>query len=145
MILGDDAGLFPRPRRGRGWPAGPGEGDGVRAMVQQASIGRARQLRRDATAAERKLWSHLRNRQLAGLKFRRQAPIGPSIVDFVCPEAKVVIEVDGGQHADSASDRQRDSGLRAKGYTVVRIWNNEVMANIEGVLAVVAGACGRRE
>jgi Uncharacterized protein conserved in bacteria len=114
-------------------------------MVQEASIERARQLRRDATAAERKLWSHLRNRQLVGLKFRRQVPIGRCIVDFACVEAKVVVEVDGSQHADSAADRARDSALRAKGYRVVRVWNNEVMETIEGVLAVIAGTCGRGE
>ncbi|QNT69550.1 endonuclease domain-containing protein [Defluviicoccus vanus] len=111
-------------------------------MIQEASIQQARQLRRDATPAERTLWRHLRNGQLAGLKFRRQVPIGPYIVDFVCVETKVVVEVDGGQHADNAADRLRDGALRSKGYRVVRVWNSEVMESIEGVLANIAGACG---
>ena len=101
---------------------------------------RAQALRRDGTGAEAKLWSRLRNRQLGGCKFVRQEPVGPYIADFVCRERRLVIEVDGGQHADSARDRRRDATLGAEGYRTIRVWNNEVMENIEGVLEVILSA-----
>lgn len=94
---------------------------------------RARELRRDMTLAERRLWSILKLRQLDGFRFRRQLPIGPYIVDFACLEARLVIEVDGGQHMDSPIDPARDGYLRNRGLRVLRFWNNEVMANLEGV------------
>src|ERR1700739_1993891 len=73
-----------------------------------------------------------------GHKFVRQEPIGPYYVDFVCREQRLVIEVDGGQHADSASDRRRDAHLNTIGYRVVRVWNNEVLGNLDGVLQMLA-------
>jgi very-short-patch-repair endonuclease len=94
---------------------------------------RARRLRKHSTVAERKLWRYLRARSLAGLKFVRQEPIGPYTVDFVCREKRLVIEVDGGQHADSGSDATRDQWLVNRRYRVLRFWNNEVLENIEGV------------
>jgi very-short-patch-repair endonuclease len=101
---------------------------------------RARQLRKNMTDAERKLWHYLRLRQLEGHKFRRQVRIGPYIADFVCLKAMLVIEVDGGQHADArAYDSRRDDFLRGQGYRVLRFWNNEVLSNMDGVwLAIVA-------
>ena len=95
---------------------------------------RARSLRRATTPAESKLWSKLRNRQLGGFKFTRQEPIGPYYVDFVCRERRLIVELDGGQHAESDAGQGRDSDLCALGYRVIRIWNNEVTENINGVL-----------
>jgi len=94
---------------------------------------RPRRLRRNATDAENTLWRYLRNRRLAGCKFRRQHPIGPYIADFACPEAGLVVELDGGQHTE-ATDAHRTAYLKEQGYTVVRFWNNEVLQNTEGVL-----------
>jgi very-short-patch-repair endonuclease len=94
-------------------------------------------LRQSATDAEKTLWTHLRNRHLAGLKFRRQHPIGPYIADFACPEAKLVVELDGGRHTE-ATDARRTAYLEAQGNTVVRFWNNEVLQNTEGVLEVLS-------
>jgi very-short-patch-repair endonuclease len=87
------------------------------------------------TDAERLLWSHLRNRELGGWKFRRQHSVGPFIVDFICPEKNVVIEVDGGQHDENKElDEQRSAFLNKMGYKVFRFWNNEVMQETEAVL-----------
>ena len=94
---------------------------------------RARALRQTMTEAECRLWSHVRDRGLGGHKVRRQVPIGGYVADFLCEEAALVIEVDGGQHADGA-DAERDARLKAQGYRVVRYWNDEVLANTEGVL-----------
>ena len=98
----------------------------------------ARALRTRMTDAERKLWFALRDRRFARFKFRRQVPIGPFIADFVCFEARVVIEVDGGQHAESLQDQRRDRWLAANRFRVLRFWNNEVLSNLEGVLTVIA-------
>jgi very-short-patch-repair endonuclease len=103
-------------------------------------VPRARQLRRDMTPAERKLWWHLRELSPEGSHFRRQATIGPYFVDFACHTTKVVIEIDGGQHGQIAQitrDQKRDSFLRRNGYRVLRFWNNDVRENIEGVLTVI--------
>jgi len=102
---------------------------------------RARQLRRDQTDAECKLWARLCARQLRGHKFRRQFVISPFITDFCCFEQRVMVELDGGQHADkNAPDERRSAFLRSRGYTVLRFWDNEVMENIEGVLEQIAQA-----
>ena len=98
------------------------------------AIQRARKLRSNPTDAERMLWRHLRLRQFAGQKFRRQRPIGPYIVDFVCLEKKLVIEVDGGQHIkQKASDAKRDAWLRSQGLEVLRFWDHEVLKEIDHV------------
>jgi len=91
-------------------------------------------MRSDATDAERVLWQHLRSHRLAGFKFRRQQPVGPFIVDFVCFASQLVIEVDGGQHLDNEGDRARDAWLRAQGFEVLRFWNNDLMLCTESVL-----------
>ncbi len=98
----------------------------------------AKDLRTAMTDAERRLWSKLRSAQL-GVRFRRQQPIGPYIVDFYCAAARLVVEVDGGQHngAQKAHDARRDRWLRDEGYEVLRFWNNEVLANTDGVLTDV--------
>jgi very-short-patch-repair endonuclease len=103
----------------------------------------ARQLRSASTDAERLLWFRLRGRRLAGLKFRRQHPLGPYIVDFVCLEERIVVEADGGQHAAAENqDAERDGWLRAQGFTVLRFWNNDIMENLEGVLEAILVGCG---
>ncbi|HZR90742.1 MAG TPA: endonuclease domain-containing protein [Bradyrhizobium sp.] len=101
---------------------------------------RARALRKVATDAENALWFRLRGRRLNGHKFVRQEPIGPYTVDFVCRESRLIIEVDGGQHADSATDAVRDRWFIAHNYRVLRFWNNEVLGNVAGVLETVATA-----
>ena len=97
----------------------------------------ARKLRKNMTDAELKLWYHLRNRGVC-VKFRRQCPIGSYIVDFVSFEARLVVEIDGGQHSESESDKARDRWIESQGFKVLRFWNNEVLGNIEGVLDVIS-------
>ena len=92
-------------------------------------------LRRNQTDAETLLWRHLRNRQLGGFKFRRQHSFPPYIVDFVCIEKLLVVELDGGQHARAVeADERRTKFLEQKGFRVIRFWNNELLGNTEGVL-----------
>ncbi len=98
----------------------------------------SRKLRRGATEAETRLWQALRSRQLLGFKFRRQAPIGAYVADFLCEHARLIIEVDGGQHADNPADAARTAVLEAAGYSVLRFWNNDVLENIDGVLEEIA-------
>jgi very-short-patch-repair endonuclease len=93
----------------------------------------ARALRRNATEAEKIIWRLLRDRRLDGVKFRRQIPIGPFIADFASIEHRLIVEVDGGQHADSKSDTRRTNFLTRSGWRVIRFWNNDVMRNREGV------------
>lgn len=94
----------------------------------------ARVLRSNPTEAERVLWKHLRLRQLDGLKFRRQQPLGHYIVDFVCLERRLIVELDGGQHAEQvASDAERTAWFEAQGFRVMRFWNHDVLNQIEAV------------
>ena len=95
---------------------------------------RARSLRSAPTPAEFALWTRIRGRQLGGFKFVRQEPIDRYYVDFVCRERCLVSELDGGQHSERPEDKQRDNALGALGYRVIRIWNNDVIENIDGVL-----------
>jgi very-short-patch-repair endonuclease len=102
---------------------------------------RARQLRRDQTDAEQRLWAKLRDRQLCGAKFRRQHLIGPFIADFCCAQGKVIVELDGGQHAeDVAADEKRSRFLEAQGYRVLRFWNHDVLKGTDAVLERIAEA-----
>ena len=114
----------------------------ARIMREEARTRFARRLRRDVTDAERKLWHHLRRRQLLGYRFRRQFQIGPYIVDFACLETKLIIEVDGSQHFDAASDVARTQWLHEHGFQVLRFWNNDVLMRTHHVLAVVYEALG---
>ncbi len=100
----------------------------------------ARVLRQRSTDAERIMWRLLRDRQLDGVKFRRQVPIGPFIADFASIEQQLVIELDGGQHAESLSDAKRDDFLAARGWRVVRFWNMDILKNREGVLESIQAA-----
>lgn len=109
-------------------------------MVGKRLTPTARKLRRTMTDAERRLWAGLRNRQIEGAKFVNQFPIGPHVADFACREARLVIELDGGQHAESVTDAARTALIEAHGYTVIRFWNNDVLANTDGVLEEIRQA-----
>ena len=99
---------------------------------------RARELRNNPTDAERVLWGQLRFWQLDGYKFRRQQPLGRYIVDFVCLEKRVIVELDGGQHAQQASlDAERDRWLRDEGFTILRFWNHDVLKNVGAVKELI--------
>ena len=106
-------------------------------MVQKRLTGVARKLRNNMTDAERRLWSHLRANQLGGAKFIRQHPIGDFVVDFACRSARIAVELDGGQHADSPADDARTQIIEAYGYRVIRFWNNDVLQNTYGVLTTI--------
>ena len=114
---------------GRGWVRGFG------LDQEEVDAGSARKLRGNSTDAEKLLWSRLRSRQL-GQKFVRQFPIGPYVADFACRTAHLVIELDGGQH-EQAADAPRTEVIEAHGYRVIRFWNNEVIENLDGVLAAI--------
>nr|WP_295370213.1 DUF559 domain-containing protein [uncultured Sphingosinicella sp.] len=102
---------------------------------------RARELRNHATDAEKLLWRHLSRRQLAGWKFSRQLPVGPFFCDFVCREAKLVIELDGGQHAlQVRQDASRTQLIESEGFRVLRFWNHDVLGNPDGVLTRIGEA-----
>jgi very-short-patch-repair endonuclease len=114
----------------------PGEGKAVRGRNEK-TIRIARRLRVNQTDAETVLWNRIRNRQIDGHKFAQQVPIVGYICDFVCRERRLVIEVDGGQHNESATDAIRDLRLSEEGYRVLRFWNNDVLRNREGVLIAI--------
>jgi adenine-specific DNA-methyltransferase len=107
---------------------------------------KARELRSNFTASERTLWRHIRLRQLKGHKFRRQAPIGRYVVDFVCFEKKLIIELDGGQHVEQlAYDAERTAWLGSQGFRVVRLWNDQVLKEIEAVKESILEAVESRQ
>ncbi|NJM30874.1 MAG: endonuclease domain-containing protein [Rhizobiales bacterium] len=109
-------------------------------MRDQAKLTLARDLRRNETIAEKRLWEQLRNRQLEGFKFVRQTPLGPYIADFVCREKKLIVEVDGATHsteAELARDAARTSQLNALGYEVIRFDNDEVLNGLDQVLTLI--------
>jgi very-short-patch-repair endonuclease len=97
------------------------------------------------TEVEKRLWTLLRGRGVEGYKFRRQRPIGPFIADFACIEEQIIIEVDGGQHADNAADERRTAWLAARGWRVLRFWNHDVLHNIDGVHRMLVEALGGAE
>lgn len=104
---------------------------------------RSRELRNNPTDAERRLWTAIRNRQLSGERFNRQVPVGPYICDFVSRRTGLIIELDGGHHAlDPKKDSLRTVFLEQHGYRVLRFWNNDVIDNLDGVLAVIVAALG---
>ena len=99
----------------------------------------AARLRRERTEAEDRFWQVVRNRQLGGFKFRFQHSLWPYVADFACLEAKLIVEIDGGQHGQEA-DRERTADVEARGFRVIRFWNNDVLTNLEGVITVVRAA-----
>jgi very-short-patch-repair endonuclease len=112
-----------------------------RPRSASSKVQRARELREEATRAERALWWRLRDRQIRGAKFRRQHPIAEYIVDFVALEHRLVVELDGGQHAVEpiqSRDAERTKKIEAEGFRMLRFWNPEVLDNLEGVLEEIA-------
>jgi very-short-patch-repair endonuclease len=97
----------------------------------------ARTMRADATRPEDLLWQALRNKRLEGLKFKRQVPLDGYILDFVCFEARLIIEVDGGQHSESVPDAVRDKHFEKQGFKTLRFWNDEVVKNLDGVCLTI--------
>ena len=120
-------------------PNPPHKGEGLKRLsLAQDAIAKARHLRRNMTEAERILWRALRE-SLPGLHWRKQVPMGSYFADFLSHAAKLVIEVDGGQHAkDGEHDARRTAFLKAEGYRVLRFWNNDVLGNVDGVLERIA-------
>jgi very-short-patch-repair endonuclease len=108
--------------------------------AKATKTGLARRLRKSSTVAEGKLWRRLRARELNGFRFVRQEPIGRYVADFICREHRLIIEVDGGQHADSKRDIVRDTWLREHCYRVLRFWNNDIIGNNDGVLETILAA-----
>ena len=107
---------------------------------------RAKSLRREMTDVEKILWYHLRNRRLGGFKFRRQYPMGSYVVDFICVECKLIVELDGGQHAEQTIyDSKRTAWIEKQGYKVIRFWNNEVTRQKDAVLERIARELHERE
>lgn len=116
--------------------SGRGQGVGQRDLSINRNTARAKSLRNQASPPERLLWQHLRNRQLEGHKFSRQMPIGPYFADFLCREAKLIVELDGSSHDNSTEyDATRDAYCRRRGITVLRFQNADVIGNLEGVLS----------
>ncbi|MHB1103775.1 MAG: endonuclease domain-containing protein [Devosia sp.] len=130
--------MLPSPLWGEG---GSTKSSRVRGRkLAPEAVAKARTLRRVPTDAERRMWNMLRNRSVQGMKFLRQFPIGPFVVDFVCRELMLVIEVDGNQHADDRTyDDRRTAFLNSRGYSVLRFWNNEVLQHLDGVHEMIAG------
>ncbi|CDZ63192.1 Hypothetical protein NGAL_HAMBI2605_23340 [Neorhizobium galegae bv. orientalis] len=130
---------------GRRWPEGSDEG--VRSMPadditkrRPGKTTQARRLRQNETEEEYRLWSELRNRLLNGYKFSRQVPLGPYVVDFICREERLVVEIDGFHHAESQSDITRTRWFNAKGYSVLRFWNHEITRERRAVLDTILAA-----
>ena len=93
----------------------------------------ARSMRREPTEAEDRLWQELRGRRLDNIKFKRQVPVGRYVADFLCAEAKLIVEIDGSQHAEPRHDQDRDAELKARGFRVLRLWNDDVLKELDAV------------
>jgi very-short-patch-repair endonuclease len=106
--------------------------------ISETARGRAQRLRRNQTEAERALWRLLQPFRQAGIRFRRQTPVGMYVADFAWLSGRLVIEVDGGQHNESTSDQRRDAWLKQQGFRVIRFWNNDVLQNPSGCAEVIA-------
>lgn len=120
------------------------EGEAVNTDVTQRNRQHARAMRAEPTPAENRLWQIVRGRKPGGLKFKRQEPMGPYIVDFVCHEKRLIIEVDGVQHSGSGQDRARDQCFEEAGYHVLRFWNDEVLQNSDGVAGHILAVANAR-
>ena len=138
LTLRDEARRLSTPPlqgRGKGWGLSADRLDELQA--------RARAMRNNPTEPEKRLWRMLSNGQVNGFKFRRQQVLGQSIVDFVCPSAKLIVEIDGWTHDDAVKDARRDASLGMLGYRVIRVSNEDVMTNIDGVRAFILDALER--
>jgi very-short-patch-repair endonuclease len=151
MGSGDRSADFPSPLVGEGGASrseATGEGFAPQPPshrpVAKRIRGFAKKMRRESTDAELAMWRLLRDRRLAKYKFRRQVPFQTYILDFVCFEKRVVIEIDGSQHADSARDVARDATLRAEGFRIERYWNNDVLQRPSAVLEDIFGKLAGR-
>ncbi len=136
----------PLSRKGRGLDVQPsplaGEG---RALARgegaaTSTLAFAKKLRREMTDAETKLWQELRAHRFENYKFKRQQPIGKYIADFVCLKHRLIVEVDGSQHDDSQHDKIRDAWLASQGFRILRVWNNAVWTEMDGVLISILAA-----
>ena len=124
---------------------GPGGGH-MHKRTTPKVFGHAKQLHRNMTPAEVKLWARLRAHRLEGIHFRNQHAIGNYVVDFCAPRRKLIIELDGSQHLEQeAYDNERTAYLQSKGYTVLRFWNNEVMNDIDGVILAIMQAIASKD
>ena len=145
--------LLPQGEKGSSEPAptkvppSPLAGEGARRAGEGGDASKttrlktfARQMRHEPTEAERKLWQLLRNRRFVHYKFRRQEPIDHFIADFVCYSARLILEADGSQHADSPRDIIRDTYLRAQGFRLLRVWNNDILARPHAVADAIWAA-----
>ena len=125
--------------------AGGDRGEGPRPFRENRPTRQARELRLNPTDAERRLWRALSRRQVAGARFNRQVPVGPYIADFAARSEKLIVAVDGGQHdAQAAYDEARTHYLATQGWRVIRFWNNDVLGNLEGVVASIERALVER-
>ena len=124
------------------WERVPERSEGGRGDV---SLAQAKTLRKQMTDAERRLWYFLRAHRFGTHKFKRQAPIGRYVADFVSFDRRLIIEADGSQHADNVSDRQRDDWFASQGFRVLRFWNNDILKNTQAVLEVVSNALAESE
>ena len=133
--------MSPSPISGEGGarPRSGWEGEGMLPSRKEL-LARARWMRANPTEAEKRLWATLRDRRLAGHKFRRQQVIYPYIVDFVCFESRLIVEADGSHHADKKEDAHRDAFLRGQGFRLLRFWNNEVLADVDAVASALFDA-----
>jgi very-short-patch-repair endonuclease len=113
-------------------------------VVRRTISPHAARLRRDMTDAERALWSKLRGRRLEGFKFRSQWTLGRSVADFCCLQSRLIVEVDGGHHSEGR-DAYRTAGLKARGFRLIRFWNNDVLTNMDGVLEVILEALQKKK
>jgi very-short-patch-repair endonuclease len=137
--LGTPGGEGCPPPRAHPLPqAGGDRGEGSRPFREDRPTRKARELRLNPTDAERRLWRALSRRQVAGVRFNRQVPVGPYIADFAARSEKLIVEVDGGQHDERAAyDEARTRYLEAQGWRVIRFWNNDVLRNLEGVVHTI--------
>ncbi|WP_411908985.1 MULTISPECIES: endonuclease domain-containing protein [unclassified Mesorhizobium] len=127
--------------------SGDGVGEGAaqtRSRRKQGTTKRARNLRQAGNQAEALLWLELKSRKLGGYRFTRQFSIGPFFADFACRERRLVVEVDGSQHADSSYDRRRDHFMQAQGYSILRFWNHDVLKHRASVCETILAALDGR-
>lgn len=127
----------PSPFQGEGWGEGKIICEDKAHPRNLKLVGIAKTLRKRQTDSETKLWYQLRDRRLENTKFRRQYPIKNYVVDFICTDKMLIIELDGGQHADNKKDVLRDNWLKSEGYRILRFWNSDVLQNMEAVLQVI--------
>jgi very-short-patch-repair endonuclease len=140
-------GSFPRPLQGERWPAKrDGEGEANKKPVRRnaGSTTRARRLRQAGNQAEALLWLELKAGRVGGHHFTRQQPIGPYFADFCCRKSKLVVEIDGSQHASSAHDRKRDEFMRSAGYSVLRFWSHDVLKHRTSICETILAALDGR-